>query len=101
MLSNTNELHTQEFVKIAARQQLSISSNYDMFEKVWYSNELGMRKPNPAIFDYALRDAGLNPQETLFVDDLKENVEAAASVGIQTRQITKECGIMELFKDWA
>lgn len=101
LLSNTNELHTQEFVKIAARQQLPISSNYDMFEKVWYSNELGMRKPNPAIFEYALRDAGLNPQETLFVDDLKENVEAAASVGIQTRQITNECGIMELFKDWA
>ncbi|MBO7125577.1 MAG: HAD family phosphatase, partial [Bacteroidales bacterium] len=94
LLSNTNELHTIEFPKIAQRQQLGIQSNYDMFEKVWYSNEIGMRKPNPEIFKFVLQDAGLVAEETLFVDDLAENVAAASTIGIHTMQITKDNGIV-------
>ena len=100
LLSNTNEIHTGEFPHIAQRQQLSIQSNHDLFEKVWYSNEIGMRKPNPEIFEFALRDANLKAEETLFVDDLAENVAAAATVGIHTIQITKDKGIMQIFGNW-
>lgn len=100
LLSNTNEIHTGEFGKIAQKQNLPISSNYDLFEKVWYSNELGMRKPNPDIFKYVLRDADIVPEETLFVDDLQENLDAAATLGIHTHRITKECGILDLFHTW-
>lgn len=101
LLSNTNEIHTSEFMKIAQRQKLPIRSNYDLFEKVWYSNELGMRKPNPEIFEYVLRDANIKPSETLFVDDLQVNVDAAALFGIQTRRVTSECGIMQIFSGWS
>ena len=100
LLSNTNEVHTKEFVKIAKQQQLPFDSNHDLFEKVWYSNELGMRKPNKEIFEYALKDAGLKADETLFVDDLQKNIRGAASVGIHTIQVTKERGIMQIFEDW-
>ena len=53
-----------------------------LFERNFYSHEMGMRKPNPAIFEKALEETGLDPRETLFVDDLIENVEAAKAVGI-------------------
>lgn len=100
LLSNTNEIHTQQFVEMIKQQKLPITSNDDLFEKVYYSNELGMRKPDPEIYKYVLNDANLNPEETIFVDDLKVNVEGAKSVGIQAIQITPECGIMQIFSDW-
>ena len=100
LLSNTNAIHTMEFPKIAQRQQLGIQSNYDLFEKVWYSNEIGMRKPNPEIFKFALQDARLIAEETLFVDDLADNVAAASTLGIHTIQITKDKGILQIFNNW-
>lgn len=100
LLSNTNVLHTQEFITIAKKQNLPITSNYDMFEKVYYSNELKMRKPDVRIYQHVLDDAGLQANETLFVDDLQVNIEAAATLGIHVQQVTKENGILTIFKDW-
>ena len=100
LLSNTNELHTKLFPKIAERQQLPIDSNADLFEKVWYSNEIGMRKPNAQIFEYVLQDAELKADETLFVDDLAVNVAAAATVGLHVQQVTPQSNISQLFSDW-
>jgi len=100
LLSNTNELHTKEFGNIAKRQNLPIQSNEDLFEKVYYSNELKLRKPDTKIYQYVLNDAGLKAEETMFVDDLLVNVEAAATLGIHIQQITKEQGIMQIFADW-
>ena len=99
-MSNTNELHTKLFPKIAERQQLPINSNADLFEKVWYSNEIGMRKPNAQIFEYVLQDAELKADETLFVDDLAVNVAAAATVGLHVQQVTPQSNISQLFSDW-
>ena len=100
MLSNTNEIHTHEFIKIAKQQQLPISSNHDLFEQVWYSNEVKMRKPDPKIFEYALAQANLRPEETMFLDDLQQNVDAALSVGIQAQRITPERGILQIFSEF-
>ena len=100
MLSNTNEIHTNLFPEIARRQDLPINSNFDLFEKVWYSNEVGMRKPNLELFEFALRDGGLKAEETLFVDDLEVNIAAAATLGIRVQQITPQRGILELFSEW-
>lgn len=100
LLSNTNELHTREFLKIAKKQHLPIESNHNLFEKVWYSNEIGMRKPDPKIFEFALSQAGLKADETFFVDDLQKNIDAAASVGIHVQKITPEKGIVQIFSEW-
>jgi putative hydrolase of the HAD superfamily len=43
-----------------------------------------MRKPNRNIYDFVLNDAGINATETLFIDDLSENIAAASSLGFQT-----------------
>ena len=43
-----------------------------------------MRKPNEDIFRFVLQDAGIIPHETLFIDDLYGNIEAANKLGIKT-----------------
>jgi len=49
---------------------------------VW-SYQLGIAKPDPAIYRYALEKLGTQPAETLFVDDKAENVDAAVALGME------------------
>jgi putative hydrolase of the HAD superfamily len=54
----------------------------EMFDVVVISGEVGMRKPEPRIFEHALGLLGLHPEECVFVDDLAHNVSAAEALGI-------------------
>jgi epoxide hydrolase-like predicted phosphatase len=54
----------------------------DMFDAIVISGEVGMRKPEPEIFAHALDLLDVAPHETVFVDDLRPNVEAAAALGL-------------------
>jgi putative hydrolase of the HAD superfamily len=54
----------------------------DMFDAVVISGEVGMRKPEPEIFALVLDLLGVRPDETVFVDDLRPNVEAAQALGL-------------------
>ena len=82
LLSNTNDIHI-EFVK----DQMGMT-NYNRFKnafEVFYlSYEMGMRKPDAEIFGHVLQENGLEPSETLFVDDTLENTETADTLGIVT-----------------
>ncbi|MEZ4317110.1 MAG: HAD family phosphatase [Myxococcota bacterium] len=51
-------------------------------EVVVYSHEVGLWKPDPAIYTYALDQLGLPASRVAFVDDLPENVEAAEQLGM-------------------
>lgn len=55
-----------------------------VFNKIFTSYELGMDKPNPAIYQIALDDMDVKPEETLFIDDLERNVIAAEELGIKS-----------------
>ena len=44
---------------------------------------MGMRKPNPEIYIRALNDAGILAEETLFIDDMAANTEAAKNLGMR------------------
>lgn len=82
LLSNTNELHWQHVVESLLPQQ-----NYrveDLFKETFLSFRMKLAKPDPEIFREVLRQAGLKPEETLFIDDSAVNCQAAQSVGIQT-----------------
>ena len=67
------------------------------FEIFYLSYEMGMRKPDAEIFEFILDENKLEPSETLFVDDTKENIDTAAFLGIRTwhLQVGKE-DIIEL-----
>ncbi|KXH65328.1 hypothetical protein CNYM01_00905 [Colletotrichum nymphaeae SA-01] len=56
---------------------------WDIFDDVYTSASLGIRKPEQGFFDRALKDAGLNAKSTVFVDDRPENVICAQCRGMQ------------------
>ncbi|GAA3117586.1 hypothetical protein GCM10010466_05750 [Planomonospora alba] len=53
-----------------------------LFDQVVISGEVGMRKPEPRIFEYALDLVGLSGPECVFIDDIEANVTAARALGI-------------------
>ena len=96
VLSNTNAIHVQTFDKI-----VSAASGgkliYDFFDKVYFSNEIGMRKPDTEIYSYVLDENKLDPSKTLFIDDMEENIIAAKSLGIKTVHLTNQDDLNVLF----
>ncbi len=80
VLSNTNEIHYNYFTR----------QDYwkpELFEKVYFSHQLGMRKPEKKIFQYVLNENNLIPEETFFVDDNKDNIDTAKNLGIVATQV--------------
>jgi len=57
-----------------------------MFDQVYFSAELGMVKPDPAIYRLVLDKLGVQPHESIFVDDMPQNVAGAQEVGIHAVQ---------------
>jgi glucose-1-phosphatase len=86
-LSNINEIHLAS-INEAAQTKFGETAFSNFFHNAYYSNLLGLRKPEPEIYALVLEKEGLNPAETFFVDDKKENVEAALKFGIHARQLT-------------
>ena len=56
---------------------------HELFDDIVVSAEVGMAKPDPAIFRLAADRLGLPPASCVFVDDWDKNVEAARAVGMQ------------------
>lgn len=54
----------------------------DLFDVIVDSSEVGMRKPDPRIYEITLERVGSHPKETVFVDDTLENVSAAEALGM-------------------
>ncbi|MBQ9285736.1 MAG: HAD family phosphatase [Bacteroidaceae bacterium] len=82
LLSNTNP-YVQSWAESPAfsRAGRPLSS---FLEKCYTSCDVGIMKPDPAIFRHMLDDAGLVPSETIFLDDSQANIAAAAALGIKT-----------------
>lgn len=96
LLTNTDSIHISRFEHMAG---ISFFSDfYQCFEKVYYSFEMGMRKPDAEIFNYLLKKHDLSPKRTLFIDDKKENTDAAAALGIQVWNLkVGEEDVVDLF----
>jgi epoxide hydrolase-like predicted phosphatase len=54
----------------------------ELFDGVVISGEVGMHKPQPEIFRLGCQRIGLEPEDCVFVDDLRENCEGAEAVGM-------------------
>ena len=54
----------------------------ELFDGVVISGEVGLYKPQPAIFELGAERVGLEPSQCVFVDDLRENCEGAEAVGM-------------------
>ncbi len=60
----------------------------DHFDQVTFSYELGVIKPEPEIYHYAVRGLGVAPEEALFLDDRTEDVEGARAMGLHAEVFT-------------
>jgi len=89
LLSNTNEIHIENERQKMGEKFIRFER---AFEGFYLSYEMGKRKPNSDIFQQVLDENQLLPEETFFVDDTKENTDAAAQLGIKTwnLQVGKE-----------
>jgi len=96
LFSNTNSIHVRLFKKLFEYQFHFPIEN--LFVKTFYSNEIGLRKPDPAAFQKVLKIAGIKAPETLFVDDRKENLEGAASVKLQTYLYNEGDNLISIFE---
>lgn len=83
LLSNTNEIHYNFYTEILS-EKFGIKKLDFLFNKAYYSHISGMRKPDTEFFELVLHENSLKPEKTLFIDDFKENIEAAKSLGIKT-----------------
>lgn len=90
VLSNINDIHYNHLIK----------SDYwkpELFEKVYFSHLIGMRKPEPEIYLKVLNENNLTANETIFVDDNLENIEAAKKLGVHSIQIKNE--VVDILKE--
>lgn len=90
LLSNTNDIHIEYVKAVMGREKFNRFKN--AFEVFYLSYEMKMRKPDAEIFEFVLKENQLTADETLFVDDTKENTDTAASLGIHVwnLQVGKE-----------
>jgi glucose-1-phosphatase len=76
LLSNTNSIH-QATIRDAC------APLFAQFERLFFSQDMHLRKPDPQIYLQALQEAGMTPAESLFIDDNLPNVAGAQLAGLQ------------------
>jgi len=75
ILSNTNRLHCDFWPSQYPEIQQSV-------DKLYLSQDIRMRKPDPAIYRYVLAQEGVNPADAVFFDDNAQNIAAAQEIGL-------------------
>ena len=81
LLSNTDHTHIEKFEHKVG--QTFARDFYSCFEKVYFSYEIGLRKPDENAFKYVINNHNLSPKKTLFIDDKKENTDVAERLGLK------------------
>lgn len=90
LLSNaTDQLH----------EHLQHHDLVEAFDMVFSSAELGMAKPDVAIYRHAAEVLGVRPDECFFTDDRPENVEGARAAGMHAEVFTGRAGLVAALRD--
>lgn len=82
LLSNTNGIHVPYF---EARYPI-----FQRFDGRIYSHEVGAMKPDSAIYRTTLERLGLDPKNTVYIDDITENVAAGESFGFSSMRYDRD-----------
>lgn len=90
LLSNTNEIHYHQYIE-DFKDEYGFDFN-SLFVKPYYSHQVGYRKPDSKIYEHVIADSNLIPEESVFIDDLKVNIDTAKKTGLQTIWLDLEKG---------
>jgi HAD superfamily hydrolase (TIGR01509 family) len=97
LLSNTNAIHIDAFKKqLGNKKWLSFC---ELFDKMYLSHELGLRKPDVKIFEYILKEQKLKAEEVFFIDDSPQHIASAKKIGIHCHHLLDDEDIITLFPD--
>jgi FMN phosphatase YigB (HAD superfamily) len=88
LLSNTNSIHIDFFRKYIDTLS-GLTPWDDLFDKQYFSYEIGLRKPGKGIYEYVLKDINRAGNECIFIDDSLSNLRGASSAGIYTFHASK------------
>ena len=97
LLSNTNPIHIKEVQHILFRDA-GVHRLEQLFEKTWYSYDLGLIKPHTSIYETVLAEKQLLASETIFLDDNADNIEGAVKTGIQAILVEGENDLINILK---
>lgn len=95
LFSNTNKIHIDRLLP-AFKKQHGIDFA-TLFVKDFYSHELNERKPEISSFQKVIELSGVNPGETLFVDDLEKNIIGAQQAGLKTFWLKEGMEMSDIF----
>lgn len=96
LLSNTNITHLRKVMR-SIKLNLGIQDFNSLFDGTYYSHQIHMRKPERRIYEYVLKEAGIDAKETLFIDDKLENLVEAEHLGINVHCHNPEEDISYIF----
>ena len=97
LLSNTNAIHINAFKKqLGNKKWLAFC---ELFDKMYLSHELGLRKPDVKIFEYILKEQKLKAEEVFFIDDSPQHIAGAKKLGIHSHHLLDNEDIITLFPD--
>jgi putative hydrolase of the HAD superfamily len=98
LLSNTNAIH-YDYYNLYVKKYFGYDRLEDLFDRAWYSYQMGLFKPDPEIFLRVLSEGNLVAEETLFIDDNAANVAAAEKVGLKGYHLKEGEDVVEIFED--
>ncbi len=96
VLSNTNAIHIDAVYQML-KQDHQMDRFEPLFDRIFYSHEMGLAKPSAEIYETMLSELGTSADRVIFFDDLEANVRGAASVGIRAIQVTGPNVIFDFF----
>ncbi len=95
LFSNTNKIHMERLqVEFKKQHKIEFSS---LFVRDFYSYRINARKPDLESYQRVIEMAGINPQESLFIDDLEKNIKGAQKAGLKTFWLNNGFDLPELF----
>lgn len=80
------------------RRDLHVLDLLDEFDAVFNTAELGIAKPDPAVFRLVCDRLGVTPTATLFIDDLPENVAGATAAGLRAHRHVDRSGTVAFLR---
>lgn len=95
-LSNTNELHI-EWIEKWLKEHKGIDSLNPFFHTVYYSHEMGQRKPDVEIFETVIKNHNLAPSKTVFIDDTSGHLVGAQQAGLNTFHLSDDINLEDIY----
>ena len=99
LLSNTNALHIAEINRRLAGRYGFKHGIADVLDRVFYSQEVGLRKPGEEIFRHALDEMGWQAVDTLFIEDSPQHVATARRLGLRVLHLAPPLTLLTALPD--